>query len=162
MRVADIVASPLRAQHRIPGARLGRAVDELLDRVGLPAQVCGRYPHELSGGQRQRVALARSLAARPMLLVADEPTSALDVSMQAAMLNPLADLHGTFGFSSLFISHDLSVVEYLCDKVAVMNLGHIVCRGAGIGPLPRSPSRRAVTGPGATSSMTTAQPRTSR
>lgn len=129
MRVADIVASPLRTHRRIPRAQLGTAVDDLLDRVGLSVQVKTSYPHELSGGQRQRVGLARSLAARPMLLVADEPTSALDVSMQAAMLNQLADLQATFGFATLFISHDLSVVEYMCDKIAVMYLGTIVEAG---------------------------------
>ncbi len=126
MTVADIVGEPLRL-HRI-GTRDTRAsrIDELLDQVGLRADVGRRYPHELSGGQRQRVSLARALSAGPALLVADEPTSALDVSVQAAVLNLIGRLQAELGFACLFITHDLAAVEYLAQRVAVMYLGVLV------------------------------------
>ena len=131
MLVGDIVAEPLRLQsRRMRAAERGQRVSAGLERVGLRAQVARRYAHELSGGQRQRVSLARALMSEPTLLVADEPTSALDVSVQASVLNLLADLQRDIGFACLFITHDLSAVEYLADDIAVMYLGQLVEQGS--------------------------------
>ncbi|VAW86791.1 ABC transporter, ATP-binding protein (cluster 5, nickel/peptides/opines) [hydrothermal vent metagenome] len=104
-------------------------VDQLLMQVGLPLNVCDRYPHEFSGGQRQRICIARALAVNPKLIICDEPTSALDVSVQAQILNLLKESQQTMGLSYLFITHNLSVVSYLADEVAVMYLGRIVEQG---------------------------------
>jgi oligopeptide/dipeptide ABC transporter ATP-binding protein len=106
-----------------------RRVVELMDMVGLSKEYMHSYPHELSGGQRQRVSVARALSVNPQLLVADEPTSALDVSIQAQILNLFVDLQQDIGLTMLFISHDISVIRYLCSRVAVMYLGQIVEQG---------------------------------
>lgn len=126
LTVGDIIAEPLRQQGLRSRRERSREVADMLDRTGLHREIRARFPHELSGGQRQRVALARALIRRPKLLVADEPASALDVSVQAGILNLLLELRQALNFSCLFISHDLSVVEFISDRIAVMYLGRIV------------------------------------
>jgi oligopeptide/dipeptide ABC transporter ATP-binding protein len=125
MTVAQIVGEPLRAHGLSARADVRNLATGAIERVGLSPQVLERYPNELSGGQRQRVGLARALVLKPKLLIADEPVSALDVSVRAGILNLLVDLQSSMGFSCLFITHDLSVAEFLCDRIAVMYLGEI-------------------------------------
>ncbi len=125
MTVLDIVAEPLRIQGH-PEREVKEEVRALLTRVGMRVQHLNRYPHAFSGGQRQRIGIARALALRPRLIVADEPVSALDVSIQAQILNLLRELQLEFNLAYLFISHDLSVVQHVSDRVAVMYLGAIV------------------------------------
>jgi len=133
LTIADCVAEPLVIHGRASDAHdARRRVDELLEAVQLPRAYGDRYPHELSGGQRQRASLARSLALEPELLIADEPTSALDVSVQARVLELFAELQQEFGFASLFISHDLAVVDLLADRIAVMYRGSLVEEGTGV------------------------------
>jgi peptide/nickel transport system ATP-binding protein len=129
MRVGGIIEEGMRALGRYGRAERKQRVAHLLQQVGLAPAAAGRYPHEFSGGQRQRICVARALAVEPKLIVCDEPTSALDVSVQAQILNLLKTLQERLGLSYLFITHDISVVAYLADEVAVMYLGRIVEQG---------------------------------
>ena len=126
MTVGQAIGDGLRVRGITSGPERDEALVKLIRAVGLGASHLHVYPHKLSGGQRQRVAIARALAVNPAFIVADEPVSALDVSIQAQILNLLADLQREFGLTFLFISHDLNVVRYLSDRVAVMYLGRIV------------------------------------
>ena len=125
MTVGQTIEEGLRGMDMSKGERRDRR-DELLEMVGISAISSDRYPHEFSGGQRQRVGVARALSVSPSLIICDEPVSALDVSIQAQIINLLKDLQDRLGLSYLFISHDLNVVGYLSDKVAVMYIGHIM------------------------------------
>jgi peptide/nickel transport system ATP-binding protein len=124
--VGTIVGAPWRLQKVKTEKGTKQSVQELLELVGLNPEHYNRYPHEFSGGQRQRIGIARTLALRPKLIVADEPVSALDVSIQAQVINLLSDLQGELGLTYVIIAHDLSVIRHICDRVAVMYLGHLV------------------------------------
>ncbi|WP_299624549.1 oligopeptide/dipeptide ABC transporter ATP-binding protein [uncultured Tateyamaria sp.] len=121
-RVRDIIAEPVAAR----GGETGGLAEKLLEQVGLSARDAGKFPHEFSGGQRQRICIARALASEPKLIVCDEPTSALDVSVQAQVLNLMSDLKDEFGLTYLFISHDLTVVQHMADRIGVLYLGRLV------------------------------------
>jgi peptide/nickel transport system ATP-binding protein len=128
--VLQTVAEPLAMLHGTARAEQRERAREVLDAVGLRASDLDKYPHEFSGGQRQRIAIARALITRPQLIVADEPVSALDVSVQAQVLNLMQDLQDRYQVTYLFISHDLAVVDLVCDDVLVLQHGEMVERGA--------------------------------
>jgi oligopeptide/dipeptide ABC transporter ATP-binding protein len=130
MTVGNIIGEPLKVQMGVSGSELTERVAVLLSEVGLSPDHINRYPHEFSGGQRQRIGVARALVTEPKLVICDEPVSALDVSIQSQILNLLKDLQEEFGLTFLFIAHDLTVVEFLCDIAAVMYMGKIVERAA--------------------------------
>ncbi len=142
--VGDIIAEPIRTFGLASGAEVRREVARLLDVVGLGAADAGKYPHEFSGGQRQRIAIARALSSRPEFIVCDEPTSALDVSVQAQILNLMRDLQDEFGLTYLFISHDLSVVRHMANRIGVLYLGRLaeVADGKRLFTEPRHPYSR--------------------
>ena len=129
LRIGTTLAENLRALEGLTGAPARERVAAVLRSVGLPAEIASRFPHEFSGGQRQRIAIARALVTHPGFVVLDEPVSALDVSIRAQILNLLVDMQRERGLTYLFVSHDLSVVRYICDRLAVMYLGRIVEQG---------------------------------
>jgi len=125
-RVGQIIGDPMRLHGVAAGAERRRAIQRLLERVGLSPEHFNRFPHEFSGGQRQRIGIARALALEPKLIVADEPVSALDVSIQAQIINLLKDLQSEMGLTYIFVAHDLGVVRHVSDRIAVMYLGKVV------------------------------------
>jgi oligopeptide/dipeptide ABC transporter ATP-binding protein len=126
MRIRDVLAEALDTHGLAKGAARQPRIEQLLQQVGLRPEHADRFPHEFSGGQRQRIGIARALAVEPTFIVADEPLSALDVSIQAQVVNLLGELKEELGLTLLFISHDLDVVEYLCDRVVVLYLGRVM------------------------------------
>jgi len=125
LSIKSIIEEPLKT-HKYSSEERKKTVEELLDKVGIPKSYMDRYPHEFSGGQRQRIGIARALALNPKFIVADEPVAALDVSIQAQILNLMSDLQDEFDLTYLFIAHDLSVVQYISDRIGVMYLGSMV------------------------------------
>ncbi|MDX2187427.1 MAG: dipeptide ABC transporter ATP-binding protein [Opitutaceae bacterium] len=146
MTIFDTLAEPLLVHNVCTRETVARRVNELMEIVGLAPRFAQKYPHEFSGGQRQRIAIARALALEPRVVIADEPVSALDVSIQAQILNLLADLTKRMNLSLIFIAHDLSVVKHISDRVAVMYLGKIVELGTAVEVIehPRHPYTKAL------------------
>jgi len=146
MKIRESVAEPLKLYKLVPEADIEKKVVELLEMVGLQKEHMNRYPHELSGGQNQRVVLARVLALGPQFIVADEPTSALDVSVQAQILSLMNEMQQKFGFSCLFISHDLGVIRTMTSSLAVMYLGKLVETGRteDVFEMPKHPYTKAL------------------
>jgi oligopeptide/dipeptide ABC transporter ATP-binding protein len=126
MTVGNMLSEALKVHKVVPKDKIQKEVARLLDIVGLPREHASRYPHEFSGGQRQRIGIARAISVRPKLIICDEAVSALDVSIQAQVINLLKELQKEFNLTYLFIAHDLTVVEYISDRVAVMYLGKIM------------------------------------
>lgn len=126
MKVSEILKEPLQINTKFSNKEIDKIIDEKLEQVGLSNEVLKLYPHEFSGGQRQRIAIARALVLSPKFIVADEPVSALDVSIQAQIINLLKELKDNFNLTLILITHDMSVIKYLADRVAVMYLGEIV------------------------------------
>jgi len=125
LSIKSIIEEPLKTHKYSPNERK-KTVENLLEKVGIPKSYMDRYPHEFSGGQRQRIGIARALTLNPKFIVADEPVAALDVSIQAQILNLMSDLQDEFNLTYLFIAHDLSVVQYISDRIGVMYLGSMV------------------------------------
>ena len=146
LRVADIIGEAIDTHRLAKGAEKKARIADLLTQVGLSPDHARRFPHEFSGGQRQRIGIARALAVEPDCIIADEPVSALDVSVQAQIINQIQDLQQTRGLSVLFISHDLTVVEHLCDDIVVMYLGRVMESGPSeqVYSAPRHPYTRAL------------------
>lgn len=146
MRIRDVLAEALDTHGLAKGGARKARIDQLLQQVGLRPEHAARFPHEFSGGQRQRIGIARALAVEPQFIVADEPLSALDVSIQAQVVNLLGDLKEQLGLTLLFISHDLDVVEYLCDRVVVLYLGRVmeIAPTEALYASPRHPYTRAL------------------
>ncbi len=146
MTVGEILSEPLMLHDIVPARERRRRVGELLQMVGLQPSHAARYPHEFSGGQRQRIVIARALAVEPRIVICDEPVSALDVSIRAQILNLLKELQARLGLAYVFISHDLSVVKHIADRIAVMYLGRIVETGRAdeVFATPRHPYTRAL------------------
>jgi len=146
MKVDAIITEPLRAIQHLTRRQQQDTAAELLEKVGLQKADLDKYPHEFSGGQRQRVGIARALCVRPELIVADEPVSALDVSIQAQVINLMQELKEEFNLAYVFISHDLSVVQHICERIAVMYLGSIVelATNESFSHTPRHPYTRAL------------------